>query len=370
MDKKERFKILRLLAGLTQAELASIVGLPQTSIGAMERGRYAPSGDTGVAIAKAFCVPFDYLYAGFPSADSKSSLVWIVTPPLRSQHVQNLINEVRALFPLFLEENKIDIVVPSELGDGGFAFLMGHHLESASCERRSRLSTEVELSKKDKILFSCLLLSDKRFVNAFKAAFKAAEIVMMEEKRLSDSTIDTFNIEVLIRMIPDRNRYAVATEDIINQLRKIREQNIKSNIESYCATQYLFGIFMEVTRDYEITGDDLNTISQFFIDKNKELGSLPESEIDSKLLISMIEDKIKSLGCLKVTKKPIHIFTEPEDLDYKFIKEWFVEKWLSSDAEKRSSLVEWIKNNSDFVAWTEKYEKEVREGKRGQIFDF
>jgi DNA-binding XRE family transcriptional regulator len=47
-----RFKVARITCGLTQRDLAELVGLPEHRITAIETDRWVPAGDTKSRIAK------------------------------------------------------------------------------------------------------------------------------------------------------------------------------------------------------------------------------------------------------------------------------------------------------------------------------
>lgn len=62
-----RIAALRKDAGLSQAELASHLGVSASAVGMYEQGRREPSADTLVAIARVFRVSTDYLLTGRPA---------------------------------------------------------------------------------------------------------------------------------------------------------------------------------------------------------------------------------------------------------------------------------------------------------------
>ena len=59
-----RVKALRLMAGLSQAELAGRAGLQRTHRGRIERGKYAVNIETLQAIAEAFGMTVDIIDPG------------------------------------------------------------------------------------------------------------------------------------------------------------------------------------------------------------------------------------------------------------------------------------------------------------------
>jgi transcriptional regulator with XRE-family HTH domain len=62
-----RIAALRREAGLSQAQLASVLKISPSAVGMYEQGRREPSADMLVAMAQAFHVSVDYLLTGCPS---------------------------------------------------------------------------------------------------------------------------------------------------------------------------------------------------------------------------------------------------------------------------------------------------------------
>jgi putative transcriptional regulator len=59
---KNRIKERRLLHGLSQEELANLVGVSRQSINSIERGRYVPSLPLALRMAQLFDCPTDELF--------------------------------------------------------------------------------------------------------------------------------------------------------------------------------------------------------------------------------------------------------------------------------------------------------------------
>ena len=57
-----RVKEIRTKLGLTQAQLAEIVGVSRVSIVAIETGRYIPTIETALRISQALNTPIDQLF--------------------------------------------------------------------------------------------------------------------------------------------------------------------------------------------------------------------------------------------------------------------------------------------------------------------
>ena len=65
-----RIAFLRSKAGLSQAALASRLGVSPSAVGMYEQGRREPSGDLLIALANIFNVSIDYLLTGQDHAGS------------------------------------------------------------------------------------------------------------------------------------------------------------------------------------------------------------------------------------------------------------------------------------------------------------
>lgn len=57
-----RLKILRKELGMTQAQLAELVGVARVSITAIEKGRYIPTIETALQISKVLGVPVEQVF--------------------------------------------------------------------------------------------------------------------------------------------------------------------------------------------------------------------------------------------------------------------------------------------------------------------
>jgi putative transcriptional regulator len=57
-----KIKELRTDLGMTQAQLAELVGIARVSIVSIETGRYIPTIETALRISRAFGVPTDQIF--------------------------------------------------------------------------------------------------------------------------------------------------------------------------------------------------------------------------------------------------------------------------------------------------------------------
>ena len=69
-----RIAALRRQAGMSQAELARLLGVSPSAVGMYEQGRREPSSDVLVQLGKIFGVSVDYLLTGTPSPQEEQRL--------------------------------------------------------------------------------------------------------------------------------------------------------------------------------------------------------------------------------------------------------------------------------------------------------
>lgn len=89
-----RIASLRKKAGLSQAELASILHVSPSTVGMYEQGRRAPNYSLLIALSKEFNVSIDYLLTGQCSTenDAISSTRFALETMLQSQAQDKLAN--------------------------------------------------------------------------------------------------------------------------------------------------------------------------------------------------------------------------------------------------------------------------------------
>lgn len=117
-----RIKLMRLLFGLTQEELASLVSISRPSMLYYEQGGYSPTDQIVIRLADIFGVEPGYLRYGSPIIQSH---IWIPNIRKNSKRMQNTINEIENLFPAFIHENRFTSVVSGYLADGSQTVIFG-----------------------------------------------------------------------------------------------------------------------------------------------------------------------------------------------------------------------------------------------------
>jgi DNA-binding XRE family transcriptional regulator len=373
MEKADRLKILRLLNGFTQTELAAKAHLPQVSLAAIEKGKYAAAGETGMSIASVLGVPFEYLYSGTPSVDSSGPLVWVPTPPSRTQHLQTFNNDIRHLFSLFLDENCITTVISAELRDGSLAYLIARRIaRDLASEEYNLLLREHKPPELPAILLSCLLLIPKVFTDSFKSAFNSTCIAISDNYKFNDASIENFGSEHLHEMLSEYMYHKANLDKIIAVLENIRKNKSASRNKLQPTIGYIFKIFSEQINKYDLPDVKLGILADYYVSKCEELGGLPKSKIDKSLLITEIAEKFESFGYAKTVN---YLSTNPkladesDEKDYLLIKEWFREFWMIAGSDEKDRLLDVFKKNFGYDSWVEKFEKGTAERKRAQLLD-
>ena len=356
MEKNERLKIIRILNGYTQEGLAKLIDLPRSALSIWEGGKYGPAEDSVPKLASILQVDPGYLLFGYPDI---SPAVWIPQAPVRPQHLKSLISDVYSLFPLFLTENHFNVVIPCELADGGGVFLIGR---DAGKER-------------PKIITSCLLLADKRLVDSFKVAFRAADMRINNNDLQLKNTIDAVSIDEISTIIRWLN-IKCDFDKLSDKLAEVRNRKIKGDADSSSAISFrslhlIFRSILYETRNYKLSDEVLTKLADMFISMSRSLGHKAADSIDSTDVMAETRNTLVSLGCeQKIEISPIKTLRESEDPQYCYFKEWLRETWLEANPEQKAALIEEIRKNTNYDLWLEKYQQETREGKRGAIWDF
>ena len=120
MDCGKRIKILRMLHGLTQGELAILSGVERTTLARVEAGKTALSDSSCQKLAKVMGVAPSYLTQGYPRV---FGAVWSPLLPLKQQHKNQYKSDMQELFSFLIKENHFDIALSHRLQDGAAIFL-------------------------------------------------------------------------------------------------------------------------------------------------------------------------------------------------------------------------------------------------------
>lgn len=120
MTPGERIKILRILLGLTQEQLATSAGVNRASVVSWERGSYNPSHSAATALSGVLLCSPGYLLFGDKLI---GSACWQPASPQRSKYMKDYIRDVNTLLPPFFTENSINYMAFYNALNGRVAFL-------------------------------------------------------------------------------------------------------------------------------------------------------------------------------------------------------------------------------------------------------
>lgn len=166
MEKPDRFKLMRILAGFTQEGLAAAGGLSRASLTLWEKGSYNPSQTALSKLSETLDVEPAYLMFGKPPC---GPAYWVPIGSERPKHLNTMIEDIKNLVPQFIRENGFDRAVVADLLDGGKAYVLGHR------DQRN-----------------CLLLVEERLVGAFAQAVSVCEIQLNECTKLLTASVESF----------------------------------------------------------------------------------------------------------------------------------------------------------------------------------
>jgi|GEM_PF-5405807 len=123
MKKNDRLKILRILSGLTQDDLAAAACVPRSSIGVWESTKYGPSHTAVPKLADVLNVTPGFLAFGYPAI---SSAIWVPHLPERPDHIVSQTKTIKTLLPLFLGEISISSIATTSLSDEEILCFLGN----------------------------------------------------------------------------------------------------------------------------------------------------------------------------------------------------------------------------------------------------
>ena len=121
MDRGSRLKILRILCGLSQADLASQLQVSQGNVATWERKNMFPRTQTiAKSLSEVLQSGLGYLSYG---ESSLKSAFWEPQPPENPRHLSSYAKEVSNLLPEFCAENSIEQCAYLAASDGTLYFL-------------------------------------------------------------------------------------------------------------------------------------------------------------------------------------------------------------------------------------------------------
>lgn len=354
--------MLRILCGYTQPQLSATAQIPPASLGAIEKGLYNAVGDKGTAIANALSVSYDYLYQGSPWVDSDHPKVWRPSPPTRGQHLQSMMKDISSLLPDFIEENGFSLVIAFELKDGSLVLLLGRET----------------LKNGQKPIYSSLILSDTKLAASFKTALVSSDvngcknsddIIPMKDKDINSISIN----DIYDRMLLKGRLFECNIDGLSRELMRVKKQRAgkgsEQEVQIPTAITYIYRNSIEALCP-TIKPNIATGYTDYFVKQCKELGHLPNSSI-ADTLVSEFSNELNRLGSKQFVEKPSKEWLSPDNNDYSTAIEWLKEELSDSKSpEERAQFLQQIACATNYELWKEKFNQEVKDGKRIIPFDF
>lgn len=262
METADRIKILRILNGFNQLAIAAMLGAPRPSIAVWESGKHPPAQQYVIRFAEKIGVEPGYILFGRPQI---SCAAWIPTSPDRPQNYAPLLKDISLLFPQILQENEIDSVGYSRLGDGGTVYLLGR-----------------------KWKFSILLLVRESLVSCFdKILVKGDTIKLLP---FITTTIDTFSLSDL--SFPKSREFSIDIRSISQALSRARR-------EKYTLSSIMTAFCLALQEFEPLELEDLAKFSVFF--EKTANNNIPLSDINPIAMTREAREFLISINCKKRT---------------------------------------------------------------------
>jgi transcriptional regulator with XRE-family HTH domain len=279
MERNQRLKILRILNGFTQEELAKECGVPRGSLSIWERGDHAPSHGAVPRLANSLGCDPGYLMYGSPSL--RVPAVWVPSVPL-ARHLPTFKNDITSLFPPFLKENGID-VVEYLYRNGGVLFLLGE----------KQLET-----------YNFMLISDsataEHFLQSLSSIPDVSEIQIKErlsnfaKQPISDTTPED------IGTILKYSRFREDDSGLCMAYAKLLDHKSKSVVPNDSTLKLAFMTFCQILNGYEVSHSQWDAVYSVFANLYEEI---QKASPDTNIMINTTSDimgQLEKIGCSKI----------------------------------------------------------------------
>lgn len=246
METAERIKILRMLNGFTQEAVAAILGAPRPSIVVWESGKHPPAQQYVVRLAELVGVEPGYILFGRPQI-SYGAL--IPSSPGRPQNYAPYLRDISALLPSFLQENELDSVRYSRLGNGGTMYLLG---------RKNAFSVMLLVCESLVSCFGNILEKDGSVEMGTFDNFTVETFSEKELKFLSTHACDfTIDYKAISMALSQRRREKYTVASLMTAFGLALQQFEPLDIDDMAK----FGSFFEKTANSNIPLSDINPIA-------------------------------------------------------------------------------------------------------------
>ena len=271
MDIHNRIKILRLLRGLTQEELAFRAEVPRPSLGNYEQGTYVPRDKSLESLAGIFGVEPGYLRYGSPVVGGQA---WQPAIPANARRKLETINDIVKLLPEFITENCFDAVISRQLDEGGRLFFFGRDNK-----------------------YSCLLLA---VADLAEPVLNLINDIVPVKDLLEhlDITVESFSAKELDLQAKHSGHKGCSfdVDGMSRSLTRLKGPAVEISKEPL---SFVIDALLYVDRDYDIPIDAVPSLRGYLIQRYLEEAPLPANRLNATRLMSDIRRKIEALGGIR-----------------------------------------------------------------------
>lgn len=268
MDIHSRIKMLRLLCGMTQEELAFRAEVPRPSLGNYEQGTYVPRDKSLESLAGILGVEPGYLRYGSPVVNAQ---VWQPAIPTNARRKLETINDIVKLLPEFITENRFDAVISRPLGGGGRLFYFGRNND-----------------------FSCLLLAVTDLAGSALISIKS--LVPVEDLlEHTGITVESFSAKEIDQQAQHTGHkgWSFDVDGMSRSLARLKGPAVEISKEPL---SFVIDALLYVDREYEIPIDAVPMLRGYVIQRYLEEAPLPTNRLNATRLMGDIRRKIEALG--------------------------------------------------------------------------
>lgn len=268
MEIHARLKLLRILCGMTQEELAFQVKMPRASLGHYERGSYIPRDRNLEILATIFGVEPGYIRYGLPVVESQA---WLPVLPANARRKRETINDILKHLPDFIVENRFDSVIYQILEDGCNLFFFGR-----------------------KNHFTCLLVATVNLAISVKNVIQS-EVPITEMSKAKNLTIQSYSAQDLDFYATHENSIGKTFDKkgIFNSLSARREELKKFEKDPL---KDIFISLLKISNEYDFPPEAIYDLSDYLDNKYNKIAPLKTKRIHPNDLMNDIRVKVEELG--------------------------------------------------------------------------
>src|ERR1039457_6231683 len=299
--KYAKIKILRILAGYTQKELAETLSISQATVAQWERPLEARglklSGLLLPRLAEALGVHPEYLEQKRPFC--LSNCVWHPSPPNAVQYQRAMEADIISLFPNLLFENDINIGCSARLIDG-YAYLLGYDACKDIEYRDTLIGADLVRACKRDIDIRCLLLVDDKLADCFQLAFNVYGNLIFSYQLTLKYSVSSFDAQALNLLTNDGISAKIDIIEFSRNLAQLKTRKGSYNklntllIDKDKLRPIIFGMLYALSND-RFNDDAISEISSYFSKTIIESAPLATKDVEYTRITSEIFKLLNNL---------------------------------------------------------------------------